>query len=361
MTIFSQSAPTRRVGLLAYGAIGHEHNRAVQSTNGLELTAVCDVNQERLSAALELAPGAKTFTDATSMLDSGDLDLVVISTPPNTHFEWAREALIRDIDVVLEKPMALTADQCDQLMALATERDKLLVVYQNRRYDADFVTLRRLIAEGAIGEVFHIDTFVGGYSRPCDYWHSNAEISGGAIFDWGSHFLDQILSLIGDDVAHVSAQNHKRQWMHATNADHAQVTITFDSGKQATFTHSDLSAARRPKYFVLGTEGAIVGDWNPAAEPAVADLPAVLSVHSPDGTKRLVELDEVESFGFHRSIVDFFERGQRMEVTSVHSRDVVAVMEAAEESARRNALPVVPRLVGRSSTPATSSMSSSKQ
>jgi predicted dehydrogenase len=202
---------------------------------------------------------------------------------------------------------------------------------------------------------------VGGYSRPCDYWHSNAEISGGAIFDWGSHFLDQILSLIGDDIAHVSAQNHKRQWMHATNADHAQVTLTFDSGKQATFTHSDLSAARRPKYFVLGTQGAIVGDWNPSAEPAVADLPAMLSIHLPDGPKRSVDLDEVEPFGFHRSIVDFFERGHPMEVTSVQSRDVVAVMEAAEESARRNALPVVPRLVGRSSSSASPSMSSSTQ
>jgi predicted dehydrogenase len=319
------------------------------------------VNESRLAAALELAPNAQTFTDATVMLDSGELDLVVISTPPNTHFQWAKEALIRDLDVVLEKPMALTAEQCDQLIALAAERDKLLVVYQNRRYDPDFVTLRRLIGEGAIGEVFHIDTFVGGYSRPCDYWHSDAEISGGAIFDWGSHFLDQILSMIGENVAHVSAQNHKRQWMHATNADHAQVTVTFDDGKQATFTHSDLSAARRPKYFVLGTQGAIVGDWNLAAEPAVADLPAMLSVHLPDGSKRTIDLDEVAPFGFHKSIVDYFEEGQRMEVTAVQSRDVVAVMQAAEESAQRNALPVVPRLIGRPSSSVASANSSLMQ
>jgi hypothetical protein len=87
----------------------------------------------------------------------------------------------------------------------------------------------------------------------------------------------------------------------------------------------------------------------------------MLSIHLPDGPKRSVDLDEVEPFGFHRSIVDFFERGHPMEVTSVQSRDVVAVMEAAEESARRNALPVVPRLVGRSSSSASPSMSSSTQ
>jgi scyllo-inositol 2-dehydrogenase (NADP+) len=343
----SEQSPTRRVGLLAYGAIGHEHNLAVQNTPGLELSAVCDVNTERLAAARTLAPDAQAFTDATEMLDSGALDLVVISTPPNTHYQWAKAALLRDLDVVLEKPMALTAEQCDELMALAIERGKLLVVYQNRRYDADFVTLRRLIAEGVIGEVFHIDTFVGGYSRPCDYWHSDAAVSGGAIFDWGSHFLDQVLSLVADDVAHVSAQNHKRQWMHATNADHAEVTMTFVNGKQATFTHSDLAAARRPKYYVLGTEGAIVGDWNPAAEPAVADLPAILTVFAADGSRRQVDLDAIEPYAFHRSIVEYLEHGRPMEVTSVQSRDVVAVMEAAEESARNNALPVVPNLIGR--------------
>jgi predicted dehydrogenase len=96
---------TYRVGLLAYGAIGHEHNLAVRSTAGLTLSAVCDVNPDRLTAARELAPDAKTFTDATAMLDSGLCDVVVVSTPPNTHYEWAKAALTRGIHCVLEKPM----------------------------------------------------------------------------------------------------------------------------------------------------------------------------------------------------------------------------------------------------------------
>ena len=75
-----------RTGLLAYGAIGHEHNRAVQNTAGLDLTAVCDTNPERIAAAKELAPNVASFSDATGMLDSGIIDLVVISTPPNSHY-----------------------------------------------------------------------------------------------------------------------------------------------------------------------------------------------------------------------------------------------------------------------------------
>jgi len=335
---------TIRVGLLAYGAIGHEHNQAVQNTVGLELVAVCDTNPQRVEAALQLAPGATAFGDANEMLDSGLLDLVVISTPPNSHFHWAKESLRRGIHVVLEKPMALTTDQCDELIALASDNDRMLVVYQNRRFDDDFVTMRQIIRSGEIGDVYHYDSFIGGYSRPCDYWHSNAEVSGGAIFDWGSHLIDQILNIIPDDVAHVSGQNHKRVWTHATNADHAHVTVTFSTGKQATFVHSDLAAARKPKFYVLGTEGAIVGNWDPAAEPAVADLPAILTVHHVDGTSRIAPLQPLEPHEFHRSIVEHINNGSPMEVDSLQSRNVVAIMQAAEESARQNAVPVTPAL-----------------
>lgn len=274
------------------------------------------------------------------MLDSGTLDLVVISTPPNSHYAWAKEALQRNIHVVLEKPMALRAEECDELMALAAAKGLLLVVYQNRRFDADFVTMSRIIREGLIGDVFQYDCFVGGYSQPCTYWHSNAEVSGGAIFDWGSHFIDQILAVIPDSVSHVSGQNHKRVWMHATNADHAQVTITFDSGVQATFVNSDLAAARKPKFYVLGTKGAIVGDWDSAAEPAVADLPAILTLHSSDGSVSTIDLDVVQPYAFHASLVDFLHNQVPMSVQALQSRNVVAIMEAAERSAVSNATPV---------------------
>ena len=331
--------------MLAYGAIGDEHNRAVLATSGLTLAAVCDTNPERLAAALKISPEANTFSDATLMLESGEIDLVIVSTPPNSHYSWAKKALSLGIHVILEKPMALSTDECDELMALAAAAERLLVVYQNRRFDADFLTMKHLIETDQIGEVFHYESFVGGYSKPCSYWHSDAAISGGAIFDWGSHFIDQIMSLVPYQVASVNGLNQKRVWDHVTNADHAQVTINFTEGVQATFINTDLAAARKPKFYVLGTKGAIVGDWDESAGGAVADLPAIISLHRGGGTSEIIPPILSTPHSFHDSVSKFLHNAIPMSVSATQSRDVVAIMQAAEESALINGSPVIPLLL----------------
>lgn len=342
----SASVKEIRVGMLAYGAIGDEHSRAISAVEGLRLTAVADTNPDRLSVAKDVVSDITTFTDSMQMLDSGLVDLVIISTPPNSHYHWAKESLNRGLNVILEKPMALTVEHCDELMALAEAKNLLLVVYQNRRFDADFITMKKLIDDGEIGEVFSYESFVGGYSKPCSYWHSDAEVSGGAIFDWGSHFIDQILAIIPSTVDTVSAINQKRVWDHVTNADHADVSITFLNGARATFTNSDLAAARKPKFYVLGTTGAIIGNWDPAAGSAPADLPAILTVYRADGTHEVVPNSLADPYSFHQSVVAYLTHNTPMSVTTRQSRDVVAIMQAAEESAQSNGRSVTPRMKG---------------
>jgi len=347
--------PAVRVGLLGYGAIGHEHNRAVQAVPGLLLTAVCDRDPARVELARQLAPDVEQFADASDLLDDGSVDLVVVSTPPNTHADWALRALGAGKHVVLEKPMALTTADCDAVMDRAREVDRSVVVYQNRRWDPDFLALQQLVDRGALGEVFHLEAFVGRFEHPCNYWHSDAGISGGAVFDWGSHFLDQVLMLNRAEVRTVTATEHKRVWHDVTNADHSRVTLHFTDGTEATFINSDLAAALKPKWYVLGTAGAAVADWRherlvtrseigTVAEQrfAPADAPADVFWHAPDGSVTSVALPDPPAQPFHHELADFLLEGLPMSVRAEQSRRVVAVMEAAAESARGEGRPVVP-------------------
>lgn len=344
-----------RVGLLGYGAIGHEHNKAVAAVDGLVLSAVCDANPVRVEAARTLTPDVTAYADGEALLSADDVDLVVVSTPPNSHADWALRALRAGKHVVVEKPFCLTTAEADEMIAAAADGGLALAVYQNRRWDRDYLTVKNVVRSGAIGEVFHYESFVGGYGHPCNFWHSDADVSGGAIYDWGSHHLDWVLDLMPQQIAHVSAAEHKRLWHDVTNADHSRVTVRFTDGVEAEFTHSDLAAAMKPKWYVLGTRGAIVGDWRHervVARDAVGNLledrlaaaeaPADLSLHAPDGSTTVLALAAAPPQPFHRELADRLLSGAPMSVTPEGSRRNIAVMEAATRSARQDGRPVVP-------------------
>jgi len=271
------------------------------------------------------------------------------------HAAPSRRALQAGKSVVVEKPFCITVEEADRQIAAAAEAGLTLAVYQNRRWDADYLAVKRAVRSGRLGEVFHLETFVGGYDHPCNFWHSDAEISGGAIYDWGSHYLDWVLDLLPQQVDWVSATAHKRVWHDVTNADHTRVLLHFADGVEAEFTHSDVAAARKPKFYVLGTEGAVVGDWQQerivsrspiglVAEDrfAVSDAPAALTLLGRDGARTELPLGASPGQPFHRELADALLSGAPMSVTPQGSRRNIAVMQAATLSAADGGRPVVP-------------------
>ncbi len=346
-----QEAPPVGVGLVGYGAIARAHAASISATPGLRLSGVCDVSPQRR----ELAAGewnVPVHARVESLFDDPDVGLCVVGTPPSSHAESVLAAIAAGKHVVCEKPFALRTEEVDRMVDSAAIRDRVLTVFQSRRWDPDFIALREVVESGRIGDVFYMESFIGGYSHPCDFWHSHEPISGGTIYDWGSHYFDWVLRLIPGSVRSVSAQAHKRVWHDVTNADQVRVDLTFADGAQSSFLQSDIAAALKPKWYVLGTRGAVVGEWReetilsrgPTGEvteehPAPADSPARLKVLRPAGDagshEEVLVLPKRDENGFYRNLADHLAWGERLAVTPAEARRTVAVMEAATQSIAR--------------------------
>jgi len=334
------AAPSVGVGLIGYGAIARAHAESVTATAGLSVAAVCDVSDERRQAA-ERELSVRTHARVEDLLDDPEVGLVIVGTPPSIHADAVVAALDSGKHVVCEKPFAIHVHDVDRMIDTAAARGRVLTVYQSRRWDPDYLALREVVRSGRIGEAFYMESFIGGYSHPCDYWHSHEPISGGTIYDWGSHYFDWILQLFPDSVRTVSANAHKRVWHDVTNADQVRVDLTFAGGAQATFLQSDIAAATKPKWYVLGTRGSVVGEWQAEAVPA--DFPARVKVFTPsDGGshEELLHLSAPDDHGFYRNLADHLAWGEPLAVTPNEARRTVAVMEAATHSIARGGAPL---------------------
>ena len=344
-----QETPAR-VAMIGYGAIGFEHGTAINTVPGLEYALVCDRNEERLAVARQAFPGVRTCTDLQQVADDPDIDIVIVSTPPNTHVVISLQMLRAGKHVVTEKPFCLATSEADEMIQLADQKQLALTVYQCRRWDPDFLAIQQVLKRGTIGAPFHIETFIGGYAHPCDYWHSHEPISGGVFYDWGSHYLDWILQLIPNPVISVRATEHKRVWHDVTNADHSVVHLRFAGGQEAEFMHSDIAAAMKPKWYILGEQGAIVGHWRQETvktrrwsgdliEERLAPSEALptLTVFTRElggaiHEQRLM-LPEQPLYPFHRNLANHLHNGEPLVVPPQESRRNIAVMETAKRSA----------------------------
>src|SRR5450759_5256170 len=206
------------VGLIGYGAIAQAHAASITATPGLLLAGICDVSDERRGQAAR-DWSVRTHARSEQLLDDPEVGLVVVGTPPSIHADSVMSALRAGKHVVCEKPFALRVEDVDRMIDAAAARDLVLTVFQSRRWDPDYLALRDVVRSGRIGEAFYMESFIGGHDHPCDFWHSHEPISGGTIYDWGSHYFDWILQLFTDPVRSVSAQAHKLVWHDVTNSD----------------------------------------------------------------------------------------------------------------------------------------------
>jgi scyllo-inositol 2-dehydrogenase (NADP+) len=183
------------VGLVGFGFSARTLHRPLIEAAGMNIVAVVSRHAEAVREAL---PQAQVLPDLDALLAVPGLDLVVIATPNQLHLPQALAALGAGRHVVLDKPMALSGAECDRLIAAAAAHRRQLSVFHNRRWDSDFLTLRRLLEADALGPVLAFEARWDRY-RPTvpDRWRERPECGGGVLLDLGAHLIDQALCLFG--------------------------------------------------------------------------------------------------------------------------------------------------------------------
>src|SRR5262245_2785593 len=345
------------VGYGPLGGTGYHHSLGVSHTEGLELVAVVDPSLDRRKAAEADFPGTRTYDSIGELANDDDVEIALVATPPAHHVTLALALLRAGKHVACEKPLCFTLAEADQLIATATANARVLTVHQNRRWDPDFVALRRAVESGRLGHVFNVETFVGGYAHPCRTWHSDSAISGGVMYDWGSHHIDWMLELLGESPRLVQSHGHKRVWHDVTNLDQVRVRLTWSDGREAEFFQSDIAAVRRPKFYVQGTAGTVVGHYRAitlehvepgrgyVAQPLHhAEAPVDLLLARYDSgygisETRLPPAPE-QPFAFHRNLADHLHMGEPLAVPRASVGRVIAVLEAARRSSDEGGTPV---------------------
>ncbi|WP_030682105.1 Gfo/Idh/MocA family oxidoreductase [Streptomyces sp. NRRL B-1347] len=249
-----------RVGLIGYGLAGSVfHAPLIAATDGLALDTVVTSNPERQAEATT-AYGSRTAAAAGELLDRADeLDLVVIASPNKTHVPLATAALKAGLPVVVDKPLAGTAADARELAALADERGLLLSVFQNRRWDNDFRTLRKLLAAGELGDVWRFESrFERWRPQPKGGWRESGdpEEIGGLLYDLGSHVVDQALVLFGPAVRVYAEADVRRPGARAD--DDTFIAITHADGVRSHLYVSATAAQLGPRFRVLGSTAGYV-------------------------------------------------------------------------------------------------------
>ena len=258
------SNPTIRTAVIGYGLAGRVfHCPFVQAVPGLELTSIIVGNPERAAAAKTAYPEAKILATPDEALKDPTIDLIVIATPNDTHFTLTQAALNANKHVVVDKPLTTSAAEARTLITLAAEKGKILAPYHNRRYDTDFLTLRKLIADNTLGRITQIIAHFDRYRplvRP-NTWKESG-FTNGLLYDLGPHLIDQALALFGAP-ARITCTD--RTIRDVTDIDDfVSVILEYDApiknGEIRTFYYechaTMLAADPSPRFRVHGTLGS---------------------------------------------------------------------------------------------------------
>jgi len=268
-----------RVGLVGFGIVGRVfHAPLISSVEGLELAAVMERSSDK--AALHY-PGILTYRSLEAMLADASLDLFVVATPSQSHFEDASQILKAGRNVIVDKPVCTTSAEIAHLMELAKAHNTLLLPFHNRRWDSDFQTIQKLLHEGLVGRLVYFESRFDRWrpDPPTDRLWKEDPSSGGVLLDLGTHLADQALTLFGKPEAVSAEILCERNWARA--CDSFTLRLRYP-GFSVVLGANCLTTPSRPRFHLRGTKGNY---WKSGLDPQEAALNRITCIDDPEWGK----------------------------------------------------------------------------
>lgn len=337
-----------KVGIVGYGFSGaFFHAPILKDLEVFEISAVVSTRPETVKQDL---PNAVVYPDLDQMLANSSVDLCIVATANDSHFEIAHKCLVAGCHVVVEKPFVLEVEHGITLEKLANKKNRMLAVYHCRRWDGDFLTIKRLVDTGAIGKPH---SFFSHYERwrpeVKDRWRERAVPGAGILWDLGAHLIDQALMLLGPAKAVTGHIANRRPGAQAT--DHFHLMLEHESA--ISYLHGDnRTLTPGPRFQLHGEHGSFIkfrGDgietfllqkkgpktvgWGVDAKETWGELTTLPEAKTETGPKsEIIETERGCHEAFYEAMARAILQNGPVPVTARQATDVVSIIQATERS-----------------------------
>ncbi|MDR1513875.1 MAG: Gfo/Idh/MocA family oxidoreductase [Propionibacteriaceae bacterium] len=345
-----QAAKPIRAGIIGFGVSGSVfHAPTISALDDFDLTAIVSDQPRHLALAEQRHPAATRWNDIDEFLAAAPalVDVVTVSVTNDLHYPLAARLIDLGVPVVVEKPLANTADRADDLVARAAAKAAFLTCFQNRRWDGDFLTVKTLIDQGRLGRVTRM---VSRFEWPgldvADGWREDPApgLAGGALFDLGTHLVDQAVQLFGPVVEVYAEATLARTGARVD--DDALISLLHANGVRSHLEASKANAKPAARFHVIGTDGAYTkwgldpqeGQLAAGMRPgdpayAASDQQSVLTTRAGDEPAPLIRGDYRE---FYRRLAAALNGGGPAPVDPSDAVYTLRILEAARQSVARH-------------------------
>lgn len=333
-----------KVAVSGLGRIGWAyHIPQIRKQEGFILTAVADASAERLAEA-EQSFGVNTYSDFKQMIQTEELDLVVIASPTIFHMEQAVFAMEHGVDVLLEKPMAGSLDEADTIIATMKKLGRKLMVFQPHRTKPEFLAAKNIIDRNLLGPVYMIKRSDSRYFRRND-WQSLTKYGGGMLNNSGSHYIDQLISLAGSSAKSI-ASTLKTVASMGDADDVVKMLIETENGITLDLDINQAASIPLPTWILLGKYGAAAleqTDQGPVfrvrylKEEELPELGVNEELAAPGRTygnedqliwhEEMVRVNDFEEIDFYEKCLDYYVKDENPFVPVEETREVMRIIE----------------------------------